>query len=995
MNKYGGILLNLCILGSTGVVSAQHNLKTGNKEKEDSEAINPVKNVLMDEITVVAYGVAKKGSLTGASSVITPKEITNRPVSSITSVIMGVASGVQSTLSEGQPGSSPSLRIRGFGSINASNEPLYVVDGTIYNGALSDINANDVASVTILKDAASTALYGSSAGNGVILITTKKANTSRRNQVTLRISQGFSQKGIPEFNRVNLWEYYPLQWTMLRNQYINGSGQTPELASQNASANLYNLLGKFNVFKGVPNEAIVTTAGILNPEATTLLYNDFDWEGDAFKNGYRGDYTLSYSTHTENSDTYASLNYLDDQGSMIQTGFKRYGARINYNINPVKWLGAGINLSANYAKAKTPMTNMTFTTAKGNMANFIRRMAPIYPVHLHNEDGSFKLDEQGEKIYDYTSARISYPGRHTIAEALWNKRGYTRDSYTGNTYVSVMPVKGLKITAKGAIESSNDRSEVYYNTLVADGAPAGRIQVTNERSQTYMFHQLIDYNKKVGEHAFELLLGHENYAFKYQYQYVYKQKQIMEGLYELDNFSTLSKLTSRTDNYKKEGYFGRLNYNFDDTYFLTASYRRDGSSRFSKDSRWGDFWSVGASWRIDKEAFLRDLHWIDMLKLRASFGETGNDGVLKSGSPDYYVWQTLYNTGINNSNEPGLYFSMFGNKNLKWETLQSADIAIEFMLLNRLRGSVEYFSKNSRDLLFNVPAPLSSGVASIWRNLGKVENKGWEINLNYDYLNQNDWNGTVGLNGTFLKNRVKTMPAAVPEIISNTSKVSVGHSIYDFWLRDYQGVNPANGDALYAFDNEKVWDSSDARFVEINGKRLTTDPTFAKYHYCGSSVPKFYGGLNTTLRYKDFTLGVLFSYGLGGKIYDAQYAELMDNQLGYAMHKDVLRAWKQEGDITDVPRLDASQRTNFGAVSDRFLVNGDYLNLQSIQLTYELPLQMVKKIGIEGLSFTLSGENLYQWNHRKGLNSVSNFVGYTYNLYAPSRIYTFNINFTL
>ncbi|MGL4293551.1 MAG: TonB-dependent receptor plug domain-containing protein, partial [Bacteroidales bacterium] len=278
------------------------------KHKADSISLSGQ----LEEVVVIAYGTGKKSALTGAASVVSGANITNRPLATVTSAIMGNTPGVQSTLADGQPGSSPGLRIRGFGSINASSEPLYIVDGAVYTGPISNINPADVASVTILKDAAATALYGSSAGNGVVQITTRRASGENDTRVNLRISQGFSQRGIPEYDRVDLWNYYPLQWEMLKNQYIFGSGQSPETAATNASANLYTQLGKFNIFQNVPNEAIVLTDGQLNPAAKHLLYNDFDWAGAAYRNGYRGEYNLSFSTNTDKSDTYASVSFLDD-----------------------------------------------------------------------------------------------------------------------------------------------------------------------------------------------------------------------------------------------------------------------------------------------------------------------------------------------------------------------------------------------------------------------------------------------------------------------------------------------------------------------------------------------------------------------------------------------------------------------------------------------------------------------------------------------------------
>ena len=977
--------ISLCILFllGGGYLSAQE------QPTEDNEI-----DLKTEEVVVVAYGTDKLKSLTGSASYLKSDKLRSHSITSVTSALIGNVSGVQSTLADGQPGSTPSLRIRGFGSVNSSNEPLYVVDGMIYSGSISNINPQDVESIAVLKDAASTALYGSSAGNGVVLITTKRASALKQNQITLQISQGFSQRGIKDYKRVGIDDYYPLQWEMLRNQYIYGSGQDATTAAQNASDNLYNLLGQFNVYKGVANNEIVLTDGRLNPTATTLLYDDFDWAGMAFRNGYRGSYTLSYSTKTTTSDTYASFNYLDENGSMIETVYKRYTGRVNYRIYPTKWFESGINLSVGYTDAKIPMTSMTFTTAKGNMANFVRRMAPIYPVYLHNEDGSFRTDEVGNKLYDYTSNRVSYSGRHTIAEAELNKRGYTRNNYIGNAFVSLTPLEGLQLRLNGALESSNDRMQVYYNTVVADGAPSGRIQVTNERFFSYNFSQLINYQKQLGDNQIEVMLGHENFDFSYNYQYVYKQKQIMNGIYELDNFSILSKLTSRKDVYRKEGYFARANYNYRNTYYFSGSFRRDGSSRFEKSSRWGNFWSVGASWRLEQEKFLKNLEFINLLKLRGSYGETGNDGVLSGGAQNYYPWQTLYNTGVNNSEEEGLYFSVFGNSNLKWETQRSWDMALEFMLFSRLTGTIEYFYKTSNDLLFNVPSALSNGITSVWKNLGKVSNKGLEFTITYDYLDHKDWQGSIGFNGTYLRNRVNKMPDGLPEIVSNTMKIEEGHSIYDFYLRDYQGVNPENGDAIYTLDESKS-STSQKSIVEIGGKRFTSDPNAASYHYCGSSVPKFYGGFNTHLRYRDFSLSLQFSYGIGSKIYDASYAELMGNQMGFAMHQDMKKAWRNPGDITTVPRIDGSQNTRFGVVSDRFLVNGNYLVFQNAALNYSVPSIFLQKIYLEQMTLTLSGENLVQWNHRTGINSLANFNGYTYNLYVPARVFTFTINLTL
>ena len=332
------------------------------------------------------------------------------------------------------------------------------------------------------------------------------------------------------------------------------------------------------------------------------------------------------------------------------------------------------------------------------------------------------------------------------------------------------------------------------------------MNIRNRNFLTQTFNQLINYTKTYGKHNIEALLGHENYSYRLQYNYGMKTNEIVSGTYEYSNFVSISSMDSYTREYKKEGYFARLNYDFDDKYYVTASYRRDGSSRFSKDNRWGNFWSFGASWRISQEDFMENLTWVDNLKLRASYGETGNDAIYYTDDDtqqDYYPYQTLYNLGINNGLEAGLYFPTMANNNLKWETQVSTDVALEFGLFGRLNGTVEFFRKASRDLLFNVSQPLSSGVEKIVQNIGKVRNQGVEIDLNYQVLKSKDWKLSVGANATFINNKVTRLPDANRKdgIIKDSKKLMEGHSIYEFWLRQWWGVNPDNGDGLYIFDD--------------------------------------------------------------------------------------------------------------------------------------------------------------------------------------------------
>lgn len=969
---------------------------------------------VIDEVVVVAYGTAKKSSFTGSASVVGAKNIEKRAITNATSALEGNTSGVQVTSALGQPGESASVRIRGFGSVNASNAPLYVVDGAVYNGDISNINPSDIESMTVLKDAASTSLYGSSAGNGVILITTKKgSNTSGGTGITLNISQGWSSRAYDDYARVGVYDYYPLQWQMLKNSRIS-SGDTAEEAALYASENIIDEL-KYNPFVGVADTEIVGTDGRLNPAANALKWgDDLDWEDAAYSTGYRQEYNVSYNSSNEKSDSYASVGYLKDNGYMLKTDFERYSGRVNYNVYPVKWFKSGVNLGLVRTNSNYSTSTSDNSSGYSNLSRFIRTMAPIYPVHKHDLETGEYLDAENNSTtdpsqytYDYEGARISSNGRDAIAETLWNEREISNMNTTARVYATIMPIEGLSLTVNYALENTDLRRKVYENPLVGDGTSGpGRLNLLTTRTLTQTFNQLINYNKSFGNHTFDILLGHENYEYKYEYEYAMKIGEVISGIYDFENFTSINELSSYTNRYRKEGYFGRLNYDYADKYYASISYRHDGSSRFSKDNRWGNFWSFGASWRISEEDFMKDISWLSNLKLRASYGQTGNDAILDADDDaSYYPYQLLYTLGVNNASEAGIYLSSLVDTNLKWETQVSADVAIEFGLFdNRLTGSLEYFTKQSKDLLFDTSIPLSNGVSSIVQNIGKVKNNGVEFDLNYQLLRRNDWTFSIGVNGTHIKNKVTQLPAGNENgIVTGSKKYMVGHSIYEFWIRQWYGVNPENGDGLYYLDTDAyneadgtLSESVKSTLVTIDGKQLTNSYRYAKYDYSGSAIPKLYGGFNFNLGYKDFELSAVFSYSLGGKVLDLTYANLMaTDEFGYAMSEDVKKAWQKPGDITDVPRLDANSThaTSIGqSYSTRWLTNANYLNLRTVTLSYNLPAKWLHHVMVKNARLSVSAENLFMIKARQGLNPQANYAGVSYNEYMPARNITLGLN---
>lgn len=800
---------------------------------------------------------------------------------------------------------------------------------------------------------------------------------------------------------------------MLKNSRIS-SGDTAEEAALYASENIIDEL-KYNPFVGVADTEIVGTDGRLNPAANALKWgDDLDWEDAAYSTGYRQEYNVSYNSSNEKSDSYASVGYLKDNGYMLKTDFERYSGRVNYNVYPVKWFKSGVNLGLVRTNSNYSTSTSDNSSGYSNLSRFIRTMAPIYPVHKHDLETGEYLDAENNSTtdpsqytYDYEGARISSNGRDAIAETLWNEREISNMNTTARVYATIMPIEGLSLTVNYALENTDLRRKVYENPLVGDGTSGpGRLNLLTTRTLTQTFNQLINYNKSFGNHTFDILLGHENYEYKYEYEYAMKIGEVISGIYDFENFTSINELSSYTNRYRKEGYFGRLNYDYADKYYASISYRHDGSSRFSKDNRWGNFWSFGASWRISEEDFMKDISWLSNLKLRASYGQTGNDAILDADDDaSYYPYQLLYTLGVNNASEAGIYLSSLVDTNLKWETQVSADVAIEFGLFdNRLTGSLEYFTKQSKDLLFDTSIPLSNGVNSIVQNIGKVKNNGVEFDLNYQLLRRNDWTFSIGVNGTHIKNKVTQLPAGNENgIVTGSKKYMVGHSIYEFWLRQWYGVNPENGDGLYYLDTDAyneadgtLSESVKSTLVTIDGKQLTNSYRYAKYDYSGSAIPKLYGGFNFNLGYKDFELSAVFSYSLGGKVLDLTYANLMaTDEFGYAMSEDVKKAWQKPGDITDVPRLDANSThaTSIGqSYSTRWLTNANYLNLRTVTLSYNLPAKWLHHVMVKNARLSVSAENLFMIKARQGLNPQANYAGVSYNEYMPARNITLGLN---
>ena len=942
---------------------------------------------LLEEVLVVAYGTAKKSDYTGAATQINSESISNRALANVTGALEGASAGVTVTASSGQPGSGQDIRIRGFGSVGASSSPLYVVDGMIYYGDISAISSNDIESLTVLKDASSTSLYGNKAANGVVMITTKKGKNNE-GKFSLNVSSSVVDRSIKEYDRLNADQYYPIMWEALRNTIaIPGISDDAAVtaANQTASNTIYNQL--LNNPYNVANDQIVGVDGKLNPNAQLLYPTDLDWSDAITRLGSRQNYDLSYQGGTEKSDFYASLGYLNEEGYIKNSDYERISGRLNLNYQANKWLKTGLNIAATTSKGNQSQATSAQSSSFVNPIRFTRGIGPIYNIYQHDASGAYILDEDGQKIYDLEATRPSGAsgGRHIVAEIDWNKDLDEITSLSGKTFFDIKLTEGLVFTTNISFDQRNLYNTIFWNKTVGDGAPGGLASRTYNRRTSVGFNQLLNYSKSFDKHNISALVAHESLDLRINVLDGTKRGIIADGNTELINFVTTSELVSYEDNLNDESYFARLNYDFDSKYFLSASYRTDGTSKFSEDNRWGNFWSLGGAWRLDKESFISSQNWIDMLKLRASYGELGNNSGIS-----YYAYQGLYNLDYNNQSESGYILGTLEASNLQWETSASYDVALEFGLFNKINGTIEYFKRESANLLFDVPLPLSSGSESIPQNIGTMYNKGFEVSLDFDIIKNDNFKWNTSINATTLQNEFTKLPQE--EIITGSKKYMVGKSIYDYWLRNWYGVDPADGAALYVANEDAVTaNGSDIRVID--GQTLTTNQANAEYHYAGSAIPDLTGAILNTLSYKNFNLGFLFTYQIGGETLDYNYQAIMSaGTYGTALSTDILNRWQKPGDITNIPRMDASQTTNFNAVSDRWLIDSSYFNLKQISLSYGLPTDVLNQLGISTAQLFVSSENVFSINARKGMNIQEEFNGTTSNVYTPSRIISLGLN---
>ncbi len=946
----------------------------------------------LSEVVVVAYGTQKKESITGSVARIGAADLESRVITNITQALAGAAPGISTNSGNGQPGNNADIRIRGFGSINASNSPLYVVDGFPYEGYIGDINSNDVESISILKDASSTALYGARAANGVIIITTKRGGSADP-KLNVNYTGGLSSRAIQEYDKVDVYEYYPLFWQALKNNRMYSNGDT-EAAAKTYASNTVGTQLVYNPFN-IPANQLVTEDGKLNPNAQ-LLYNDFDWIKGMQNNGVRNEASLDYSAKQQKSDYYVSLGYTKDNGFVIGSDFERINSRISINSTPKSWLKLGINLAGALASNNLANATADDSGAINNPFVFARGIGPIYPVRAYTAAGEPVLDDKGVHMYDYGMhpgavgrPGGAYPGRHIIYETLLNTDRSSRSSITGRTFAEVSFLKHFKFTTSLALDLANYRSMTVRSKVVGDGVTNGG---TSSRSsneyRNVSFNQLLRYEREFGLHSLKVLAGHE--AQKVDNTYLSGNRRLMnlDGNVELVNYVTLNGLSGYVNNLRRDAYLSKVEYSFNNKFFADASYRRDGSARFSRISRWGDFYSFGAAWNLTNEDFLKRTSWLSNLKLRTAYGTVGNDAL-----STYNEFQALYSLSYNNATEAGALATKLANDALTWEVNKTLTVGLDFAVLNnRIDATVEWFRRGSSQLLFDVPQGLSSMVTTRNENIGTMHNTGLEFTINAKVIRGKDFKWDVQFNNTFLKNKITKLPGG-NTIPSGTKRLEEGKDIYAFYLRQWYGADPANGQGLWLRDPS--FSTTAAGSQTINGVEVTSNPNNALWDYSGSAIPDYFGSYNNTFTYKGVSLSFLLNYQLGGKFYDSVYAGLFGLSYGTAVHKDALNSWSTPGQASNIPRLDVANYGTYNTQSSRFLIDASYLTIRNISLGYTIPTSLVKKAGLQRIKVFASGENVYMFSKRKGLNPMESFNGTNSNVYVPNRYVSAGLNVTL
>lgn len=983
-------------------------------------------NTQLNEVMVVAFGTQTKSSFTGSASVVGTKDLSKKITTNVADALVGSVPGLQLTGASGQPGASQgSIHIRGIASMYANTDPLIIVDGAPYSASLSNIPQDDIESVTVLKDAASAALYGARGASGVILITTKRGD-NQKPLVNAEVKFGSTSRSIQDYETIT----DPAQFMeVYYKQFYNYEFYSKGLSAHDANAWVNNHMItdqnfglQYNPFTVPQGQTLIGLDGKINPNATlgrSYKYGDEtyyvlpdNWKDAAYKNGSRQEYNVNVSGGSQKGSFYTSLGYLNEDGIIDKSSFNRFTGRLKADYQVRDWLKVYANVGyVNSSMESNPnLTNESMGST--NLGYYTQYISPIYPLYVRTLDANgnpvIRTDSWGNPQYDYGVPASNFPGQGTrlflttgnpIGANHYNENLTDRNQFQGQFSFDVNFTSWLKFNSINSLNFDLLETSSYGNPFYGPSAgDNGTIDKSKQSVMRQNYTQTLNFHKTYDLHDVQLMLGHEWYKIHTSYLKSLAKGGFSPDIKEINAFTDRYDAYSYLSNYNVEGYFGNALYNYDQKYFAQASYRRDASSRFDKKHRWGDFWSVGGAWLISKESFFKDLDatWVDNLKLKVSIGQQGNDGI---GDFNYAERYTL------NKGEGTMLptFASIGNQNITWETTSNFNVGVEFGLFgNRLNGEFNYYNKKTSDLLFWLSIPESYGARGYYGNVGDIRNRGLELMLNADIIRTKDirWNvtGNISHNATkILKlDPSKTMNYGGFSESNQTVNVRMwyqeGGPLYNAMLPEYAGVNES-GEALYWVDQAIKDDPklSNSSKPGTQHSYTTTDWNSASYYAQGSLLPKANGGFSTSLEIYGFDVNAAFDYQLGGKVYDNGYARLMTNVdtkgTGYTYSKDILNSWSPNNMSSNIPRFQYMDKYTT-ARSTRFLTSARYLNFQSCSVGYTLPISMSKKFMASRLRIYVQGQNLLFWSARKGLDPRYTFAGTNttgINSYAPVR----------
>lgn len=956
----------------------------------------------LEGVMIVAYGTAKKATFTGSASVVNTDQIKEMPNTSFQNSLVGRVAGVQVTAASGQAGATPSIRIRGTGSINASNEPLYVIDGVpvisggagqmsdytlATNNVMNTINPADIESITILKDAAAASLYGSRAANGVVLINTKRGKNGKP-KIEFRTSLGLTPTWATDnYETASVQEQVEMLYRIFHDVRTS-AGQSEAAGNTNALTQLNNRFNRHGyrfTTDGIGLNAKVNilgmTDGLVNREGTY-----YDWEDALFRTAKYQTNDLSVSGGDDNTKYYSSFSYTKDQSRIKVNNFDRYAGRINLSQKIGKIVEIGSNVS--FTRSAQSGYNDTRNTGSNS---YMQTRNLLWPLYWPTD---YKTGQP------FTARFGSLAQNNIYYDELWDNETITK-RIIANQYLQATVLPELILKTVFSYDNSQVSDHIYYNALHYNGQTNnGSVNEMTTNYNKWVSSSTANFNKKFGNHGLGLLVGFEAEKNVTDYQ---RATGVDLGNSELQSVSTAGTVSSTAYDWGNSIVSGlsRLEYNFKEKYLLSGSYRRDGSSKLGPDNRWSNFWSVSGSWILSSEDFIKQLTFLDNLRIRASYG---TNGTLPNNN---FEWRELTSYTNKYLGQPaGLYASLY-NPTLTWESSKSTNVALEFGLFKRFTGTVEYFNRNTESLLLDVPISMTTGFSGNLRNIGEVNNRGLELDLNVNILNKGNLKWNFGVNATFLQSKVKTLyrpngSAVGNDIIWNDPTggdaraqflYTEGQSMLSFYGFEWAGVHPNNGKNVW-YVNGTTPTTGDFLF---NGRGATYNYNLANRIIIGDGTPDVLGGFNTDVSYKGLSLGLVFNYKIGGQLYDGAYKDVADD--GYYWERIRSQSyydnmWTPSNPSGTLPKLDGNDLTDPMQYSTRQLHDASFLRLKNVLLAYRLPNKLTSKLGASGARVYFNGTNLLTFSKYKEADpEVGNYS--TRGWETPfGKTYTFGLEFS-